>query len=301
MNKGYAWILLAGTAWGSIGVFARRLLDLGLSPLDVSWLRGVVSLLGLVPLVLCRQGGWPRLAREDLKLFAAFGLVNGALYNILYFTAVDKAGVTTAVILLYTAPAFATLFARLAFAEPLSPGKAFAVALSLAGCFLVARGYNLTALRLNLAGVLAGLGAGVTYGLYGIFGKKARARYPAETTVLYCTLFGTLFLTLLHRPLALAQHAHGPAFWGPALSLGLWGSLVPWVAYTTGLGLVEVGRAAVVASVEPVVGVILGLVLLGERLDLLQTAGMALVLAAVVFAQAPAPSRPAGSKLLAEK
>lgn len=292
---------MAGVAWGSIGLFARWLLNMGLTPLDVAWLRGGVSLLGLIPLVLYRQRGWPPLAREDIKLFAAFGLVNGALYNIFYFTAVNRVGVTTAVILLYTAPAFAALFAHLAFGEPLSRGKVGAVALCLGGCFLVAQGYNLAALQLNLAGVLAGLGSGITYGLYGIFGKSARARYPAEVTVLYCTLFGTLFLTLLHPPLTLAEQAHGAAFWGPALGLGLWGSLVPWVAYTTGVGLVEAGRAAVVASVEPVVGVVLAVVLLGERVAVLQGVGVALVLGAVLLAQVPAPGGPGGAKVLVEK
>ncbi|MDK2784702.1 MAG: hypothetical protein PWQ41_1670 [Bacillota bacterium] len=306
INKGYALVLLAGVAWGSIGVFVQRLLDLGLNPLEVSWLRGAVSLVGLIPFTLKKEGGWPRLMPDDVKLMAAFGLVNGALYNILYFTAVSRLGVTTAVILLYTAPAFAAVFARLALREPLTPGKIAAVALSLGGCFLVVKGYDLAALHLNLKGVLAGLGAGVTYGLYGIFGKKAQARHSAWTTVFYCTLFGTLFLTLIRPPLRVFTRAAEAAFWANTLLLGFWGSLVPWVAYTLGVGQVEAGRAAVVASVEPVVGTALAVAFLGERLDLPQAAGMALVLAAVILVQLPAgscrggPSFLPGSKKLGE-
>jgi len=291
INKGYALVLLAGVAWGSIGVLARRLLDLGLNPLEVSWLRGAISLLGLVPLTLHQERGWPRLAPSDLRFMAAFGFVNGALYNILYFTAVSRVGVTMAVILLYTAPAFATLFARLAFGEPLTPSKVSAVLLSLGGCFLVVKGYDLAALQLNLQGVLAGLGAGITYGLYGIFGKKAQARCSAWTTVFYCTLFGTLFLTLIQPPLKVFTYAAEAQFWANALLLAFWGSLVPWVAYTKGVRQVEAGRAAVVASVEPVVGAALAAIFLGERLDLLQAVGMILVLSAAILVQIPAGSR----------
>jgi drug/metabolite transporter (DMT)-like permease len=298
INKGYALVLLAGVAWGSIGVLARRLLDLGLDPLEVSWLRGAVSFLGLVPLTLRRERGWPRLAANDLGLMAAFGLVNGALYNILYFTAVSRVGVTTAVILLYTAPAFAALFARLALREPLTPGKVGAVALSLAGCFLVVKGYDLAALQLNLPGVLAGLGAGITYGLYGIFGKKAQTRCSAWTTVFYCALFGTLFLTLIRPPLRVFTRAAEAQLWVNTLLLAFWGSLVPWVAYTKGVGQVEAGRAAVVASVEPVVGAALAAIFLGERLNPLQAVGMALVLAAVILAQIPTRSRREGPRFL---
>jgi len=54
--------------------------------------RSAVALPGLLLLLLCQEGGFPRLKRRDLRLFAAFGLVNGALYNIFYFTAVELVG-----------------------------------------------------------------------------------------------------------------------------------------------------------------------------------------------------------------
>ena len=78
--------------------------------------------------------------------------------------------------------------------------------------------------------------------------------------------------------------------WGSSLGLGLWGSLIPWVSYSIGVAQVEAGRAAVVASVEPVVGVILAVTLLGEQIELWQVAGIVLVLAAVVCAQSGSSS-----------
>lgn len=114
-------------------------MDIGLTPWHVSWLRSMVSLVGLLPLVLYKEKGFPRLNVHDFILFAAFGLVNGVLYNIFYFTAVELVGVTVAVILLYTAPAFATIFARFVFGEPFSRGKAVAVILSLGGRFLCSK------------------------------------------------------------------------------------------------------------------------------------------------------------------
>lgn len=290
MKTGYTWILLAGVAWGSIGIFGRWLMDIGLTPWHVSWLRSMVSLVGLLPLVLYKEKGFPRLNVHDFILFAAFGLVNGALYNIFYFTAVDLVGVTVAVILLYTAPAFATIFARFVFGEPFSRGKAVAVILSLGGCFLVSRGYDISALRINSAGIIAGILSGVCYACFGLFAKKARQRFSATTTVFYCTLMGVVFLTMMKPPLGLLSFAGNATFWGSSLGLGLWGSLIPWVSYSIGVAQVEAGRAAVVASVEPVVGVILAVTLLGEQIELWQVAGIVLVLAAVVCAQSGSSS-----------
>jgi DME family drug/metabolite transporter len=285
VNKGYAWILLAGTAWGSIGVLARWLMDLGLDPLEVAWLRSALPLLGLIPILLKAEKGWPQLEPRDIRFFAFFGLVSGACYNFCYFTAVELVGVTTSVILLYTAPAFAVLFARVVFGEDINLKKAIAVVLSLLGCFLVVKGYDLAALRLNFWGILAGLGSGVTYGLYGVFSKKARQRHSAWVSVFYCNLFGFLFLTFIKPPVGLVPFLGSVPFWRNALILALWGSLVPWVSYNTGVALVEAGRAAVVASVEPVVSAVLAACFLGEVLDLLQGLGMVMVLSAVFFAQ----------------
>ncbi|MGI6575335.1 MAG: DMT family transporter [bacterium] len=286
MKKGYLLVLSAGIAWGSAGVISSMLMDVGLSPFEVAWLRGAIALLVLFPIILLKEGGFPKIALPDLRFFIVFGLINFALFNIFYFKAIDLVGATMAVILLYMAPAFAVLFGYLFCNEPFTKGKIVAVILSILGCFLVVKGYELASLRLNLPGVLAGLGSGITYSLYGIFGKKAGKRYPALTTVFYCTLFGTLYLTIVVPPWQIAPNPAGMKFWLGAVGLGLWCSVAPWLAYNIGVRMVEASRAAVVASIEAVVGVALAVIFLGEALELLQVLGVLLVLVAVICAQA---------------
>jgi drug/metabolite transporter (DMT)-like permease len=92
-------------------------------------------------------------------------------------------------VLLYTAPAWVVILARLFLGERMTPMKYAAVALACAGCALVVGVFGPDTIRLTPAGLAAGLGAGLTYALYSIFGKTALRRYSPLTTVIYA-LFG---------------------------------------------------------------------------------------------------------------
>ncbi len=202
-----------------------------------------------------------------------------------YFTAIALTTVAAAAVLLYTAPAWVVLLARPFFGEPITRMKAGAVALVFAGCVLVA-GLGPSAARLSPVGALAGLGAGLTYGLYSIFGKVALQRHSPLTIVVYSLGFGALFLLAV----SLLTTSRGLA---PVPAAGAWALAyviaVPTVAayllYIAGLRRVEAGRASVVATVEPVVAALTGSLMLHEPFGLMQWVGAALVLAGVMLVQ----------------
>ena len=277
-------LLVAGAAalWGTIGIAAKSAFRYGIPPADVAlWRAGGAFAVLLAATLLWRRPAL-RVRRADLVWFGAYGLIGVALFMTVYLTAIRLSTVAAAAMLLYTAPAWVTLLARLVFAEPLGPQKIAAVLLTMLGSALVVRAYAPAALRLNLPGVAAGLAAGATYAAYSIFGKHALRRYDPTTTVLYALGFGTFFLLLVLR--------RGPALPTPdALPVVLYLVLVPtflaYLLYTEGLRRMEAGRASILATVEPVVAALLGFLLLGEWLEGWQWVGGALVLAGVALIQ----------------
>lgn len=222
-----------------------------------------------------------RVAARDLPLFAAYGAVSVAGFMTVYFIAIRMTTVATAAVLLYTAPAWVVVMARLLFAESMTRMKVAALALTFVGCVLVVGAAGPGALRLTPAGLLAGLGAGLTYALYSIFGKTALRRHSPLTTVIYALAFGALFLLIASGGLQPV-----PAGGVPALAYVI---VVPTVAayllFITGLRWVEAGRASVIATVEPVVAALGGAILLREPFGPLQWLGAALVLGGVVLVQ----------------
>jgi drug/metabolite transporter, DME family len=138
----------------------------------------------------------------------------------------------------------------------------------------------------TLWGLLAGLASGITYATLGIFGKGALRRYSPPTAMLYALGVGTLFLALpvLRDPAPLLA----PLQSGSGIALLLYVSLVPtagsFLLYTTGLQrLNDAGRASVIATIEPLVAVLLGYFLLGEALAPWQWLGGALILLGVLI------------------
>ena len=115
----------------------------------------------------------------------AFGLFGIAAFYIVYVTAIDLAGMSVAAVLLYTAPAWVALISAVFLGEKLTPVKLVAVTLAMAGCALVARVYDVRGLQLNWLGILAGLGAGLTYALYSVFNKVGLRRHDGWTVLAY--------------------------------------------------------------------------------------------------------------------
>ncbi|MCP4516547.1 MAG: EamA family transporter, partial [Delftia sp.] len=166
--------------------------------------------------------------------------------------AVDLIGVAPAHVLNYTAPAFVILFSWLLWREPLTRRKLAALLLTFAGCALVAEVYDLSRFRLNWVGILVGLGTGVTWAAYSIFGKLSLDRYSAWTLVTYA--FGLSALTIL-----LPQPARTFSFpWSQPMHVWFWlwllalvPSVVGFCLYTLGLRYLSASAAIITASFEP--------------------------------------------------
>lgn len=284
-RTGPLFILAAAVLWGSIGVAGRFAFRAGVVPLEAAFYRAGLSFVTLLLILGTTNRRALKVRPTDLVLFAEFGLVSIALFFVLYLTAISKTSVATAAILLYTAPAFVIALSALVFGEPLTRAKAAALTLALAGCVLVVRGYDPAGLRLNLPGVLAGLGSGLTYAMYSIFGKTALRRYSPLTTLTYALGFGTVFLGIAALSTGVLTASHPASGWAAVGYLALVTTLLAQWLYLAGLHQIEAGRASLVATLEPVVAAGLGYVVLSERLEVLQIAGGVLVLSAVITAR----------------
>lgn len=280
---GQLLILLAGCFWGSMGLFVRRLGALGFSSRQVACLRLTVGALVFVLLLLILDRRALKIRLRDLPLFLGLGLLSVLFFTFCYFRAIELMPLATAAILLYTSPIWVTLMAALVFHEPLTARKLLALGLAFLGCVLVS---GLSGGSLTLYGLLVGLGAGVGYALYSILGTVALRRYPPLTVTTWTFLFAALGSWFLCSPASLFEMMRaapaGTLVWlipGTAVLT----AVIPYLAYTKGLQSTEAGRAAILATVEPVVATLLGTLVFHERLGLASVCGILLVLAAIVL------------------
>ncbi|GBD08664.1 putative inner membrane transporter YicL [Candidatus Thermoflexus japonica] len=284
---GYLYMLTAAFLWGLIGPVSRLAFAHGLTPMEVAFWRAVFGgvLFGAHALLIGRI----RIARRDLPIVLGFGLVGVALFYASFQFAVQAGGGAMAAVLLYTAPAWVALLSWIFIREPMGAHKLAALLLTLLGV----AGVSLQGgeVRIHPAGIIWGLVSGFTYALYYLFGKIYLQRYETPTLFAYAMPVGALSLlpfTPLHRP--------GPVAWGAVAFLTICSTYLAYLIYYAGLRRLEATRAAIVATLEPVVAMVTSYLIWGERFGPLGDLGAALVILGVIWmVQAPTARVPTPS------
>jgi drug/metabolite transporter (DMT)-like permease len=253
------------------------------TPLALAFWRDFLTFIFMFAALVILRRDWLRVARRDLAPLVGMGVISVGVFHILWVNAVDLVGVAPAHVLNYTAPAFVVLFSWLLWREPLTRRKLAALLLTFAGCVLVVEAYDLARFRLNWVGLLVGLGTGVTWATYGIFGKLALGRYSSWTLVTYA--LGLAALTIL-----LPQPLRSFSFpWSQPTHVWLWLwllALLPTVVglslYTRGLRYLSASAAIITASVEPFLAAILAFVAFGDTLSAWQILGGVLTVGGII-------------------
>jgi DME family drug/metabolite transporter len=279
-------VAVAASIWGTLGLFAKILYAQGVSFESLVAVRAFVGWLAVIGFLLATQGvRGLRVARRDLAFLLPLGLVGIGTFYLLYFYTVRESTVGTAAILLYSAPAFVVVLAWLFLKEPLNAAKVFALLLTVGGIFLVAGAYDPANLEVSSKILLTGLLSGLTYGLYAILGRPLAEHLSPAVILSYALAFGSALLLVAALP-TLDTLAGLPAgSYALLLMLAVVHTTLAFALYTFGIRHLGAGRAAIVATVEPVVAGVLGVTLLGEELSALKVMGALLVLAGAVLAQ----------------
>lgn len=275
-------IIIAGLFWGSMGIFVRHLNSLGFTSIQVACLRLVTAGILFALILLIKEPKGFKIKPKDIPLFLALGLVSILFFTCCYFTAIRLMTMSTAAILLYTSPIWVMILAVIFLKEKISSRKITALVLAFSGCVLVS-GFGG---KVTPVGILVGLGSGLGYGLYSIFGTFALKKYSPLTVTCYTFLIagsGSIFVAdpsdLITK---ITATDNKPALFGFVLLTSVITAVIPFLLYTLGLGKTTAGRAAVLATVEPAAATLFGFFVMKETIGPVAVLGMLLVFAAII-------------------
>lgn len=282
------FVLSAGTLWGLMGIFVRKLSTYGFSSLQIACLRILFGAALFLLITGCYRRELLKIRLRDVGLFLGMGLLSLLLFTVCYFTTINLASLSVAAILLYTSPIWVMLLSALCFREKITGRKLLCAAMAFGGCVLVS-GIG-SASGLSPMVLVTGLLSAVGYGLYSIFGTFALRKYQPLTVTTYAFVFGALGAAVLCKPVEIiAVIALAPNPGGLVLLLAVTAfvtAVLPYLLYTVGLSHMRASAAAIMASIEPVVATAAGALVFGEGLTLSAFAGIALVLGAIVVLNA---------------
>lgn len=285
LTKGVAIaaVLAAACLWGTTGLFIRHLNGMGITSLQIVYLRAVATALCMLLLILCTDRSLFRIRWRDLWCFAGNGILSLLFFNFCYFRTIEVSSMGVAATLLYTSPAFVALMSAWLFKEKFTRRTALALLLDFAGAVLVS-GIATGGQLLTVSGLLLGLMSGFFYALYSIFTRFALVRgYHSVTITFYTFLFTALGGAVIadHGEIAASVGQHGGAVLLFICLYALVTTVLPYSFYNTGLQRVENSYASVISSVELVCAAVFGLIAFGEVPDVYGILGILLVLAAV--------------------
>jgi probable blue pigment (indigoidine) exporter len=266
-------------AWGFNYLFVR--VGLGLAaPLWLAFLRAGLGAVGVAVLWLAL--GRPRLSRRDRGIAAALGLLNTSLFFGLWFTAARAIAPGEAAVVVYSFPLWVALLSIPLLQFTLRPVTWLAIATGFVGIVLISQPWGSAGEALSPVPVAELLVGALSWALGTVLIQRRFAREAIQTVNLFQLLGGSaglLVAAIVLEPGQLPAPSYellGIVLWlglvGTALGYGLWFFLlarIPAPSLSANMFLV------------PVVALVASGILLAERIDLVQVAGVVLVAGAI--------------------
>ncbi|GGC18264.1 DMT family transporter [Pseudoduganella buxea] len=285
----YTKLVFVTLFWGGTFI-AGRIVAHALPVMTAAALRFAVAVVLLLGVAWQREGGLPRLTRQQMLATAALGLTGIFLYNLCFFGALGQMPAGRAALFIALNPIVTALAAALLLRERLSGVKWLGIALAFVGAAIVIT-------RGDPAGALHDIGQSVGVGellmlcaiscwaAYTLLGRSALKGLSPIAATTYAALWGLLFLAIgaAREVGGVDWPAIGWPVWAGLGYLGAFGTVLGFVWYYEGVKAIGASRTAVFNNLVPVFGIGLAALLLGEPVLVSMVAGGVLVAAGVTL------------------
>ncbi len=275
MLLGFFYAALAALLWSLITPFSRELFAHGCPPLETAFWRTLFG--GLCFLVYALFRGLLRVPLRDAALMAAVGGATGLVMFAPFQLCIGLCGGATAVVLLYTAPAWVAVLSRILFHEGISRVKLAAIATALGGVIMVSLAGGSSSGTLSALGVAAGLLAGFGYAAYFPFTFWFARRYAPAT--IYAYAFTAAAVLML--PFASFGGDKGAEVWGLLLAMSVLTNFCAYIALAMSLRYITQVQSVVVGNVEPLLGCLWVWLFFGENFTPIGWVGCVFIMGAV--------------------
>ena len=277
-RTGYLYMALAVCTFSTSPIFVRWA-----EPLDALTIAAGRMLFGSLAIVLASlalKRSWRPPPRRYWPRYLLFGLIAAAHFGF-YISSLTLTSIAHALSITYTAPIWATLFARILLNESFPPRKWPGVALTVIGVGILT-GFEPAMSRRMLVGDLLALGGAICLGLYSVAGRSERERVPLFTYA--ATVYGAAALCLLLP--GWRAYLPGSLTWTAGLAVlgaAIFPLAIGHTLYNAALRRLHPAIVNVIATQEVTGGILLGALFFGEIPSLGAAAGSIVALVGVIW------------------
>ena len=278
-------IMAAGGAglWGLMSIFSRVLGAAEYTSLEIAYVRCLIAGIGLALINWKKDPAILRVSKRAVITSLLFGTVTFTIGFLSYAYSVQRIPVAMTAVLAFTSPIWTCLIGVFVFRERVGGKKIFAIVCCLLGAVLITDLLGAQGLRFDLLGMGAGILNGVGLAIQVCVPRYFEKQYRKDTMLTYGFLGAAAFMALFVD--------HGKiigSFFGPdglktllsVLALCVLCTLVANTIVVKSASYVNSATTTILASMEIVVGAIVGLLLFGEMLTFLQIVGAVIIVVA---------------------
>ena len=278
--------LLGGSLWGFSGACGQFLFSN--YAIEPSWLTALrMSTAGLILTLYSFFTHREALksifnsAHDTIQLLK-FAIPGVMLAQYTYLVAISHTNAGTATVLQYTMPVMILAYVCLTTGRKPAGSELIAMALALAGVFIIATHGNPTTMVLTPEGLVWGLVSAVTMAMFTVLPRDLMRRYGSVPVVGSGMLVGGAILSVpaglwTYQPQLDAAGCFG------LFGIVILGTVVAFTLYLTGVRLVGAVKTSLLASIEPVAATALAVLWLGTDIVFIDLVGFAAIIAAVII------------------
>lgn len=281
---GSVLLSLAGSIWGAMFIAVRLTVGV-ITPTALVWLRYGVALIPLVLIMLYQRTSW-KIERKDWKLLLIAALTGQTLSIVTQESGTMLTSAQMGSVITAATPAFMVVFGCLLLHEKFNFSRLLSVIMATIGVLLIVvdpdnlQGGNL------LGGIYLFVAA-ITWALMSVL-LKLLSHYSVFTLTFYGVLISFLTLTP-YGVWWLATEADfaalaAPQVWGSVLYVGMISTTAGFVLWSKGLTYMDASIGGLFMFFQPVVGTLLGYLMLDETITSYFLPGFALIAGGVVLA-----------------
>ncbi|MGF9769339.1 DMT family transporter [Bacillus albus] len=260
---------LAASIWGGMYVVSKYVLDF-IPPLTLVWLRFIIAfvvLYAILKIAEKKQKKKVTIRKKDWLLFAWIGFIGYFISITCQFIGTKLSDAHTGSLVTSATPAFMVIFAAIILKEKLTARRLLSTIIATVGVIIVI-GWDIEIGSYFIGTIILG-GAAITWALLSIYVKIASARFSSLVITTYAIFFSLFFITpfmLWELQSTSIETVNTYVILG-VVYLGVVSTAGAFFLWNKGLELMDASIGSLFFFFQPIVGSLLGWLLLNEILS----------------------------------
>lgn len=285
-NKlGYIYVLLASFFFALIAVIGKTVINSGISVYNLLIMQNTASVLFMLAYFIVVDIRKLFLDRQKLKTILIQGIFGSATTTILFYMALERMNAGIASMLLFTHPVLVSVYFIATRSKKITITNNLALLTAILGSVMVINVFNIDLVKTPVVGIIIGVAASAAYAFYNIYADVRLKDFEPLIITFYTNFTVLIIALLLHPGFFRFEFALTAKLLLYVCELAIISGILPIVFLYKGINVVGADKASIAATSELPITVLLSYIVLGEKMELVQLLGIAMIMGAIIILQ----------------